>query len=56
MKLIVHIPDDLIERVKDLLPPPEVGVLETIALDAVLGFLHKLEDGTGARIRQSAFQ
>lgn len=43
MQLIVHIPDDMIEKVKDKLPPPEVGVLEAIALDAVLGFLLKLE-------------
>jgi hypothetical protein len=42
MQLIVHIPDDLIEAVKDKLPPPDVGLLEAIALDAVLGFLMKL--------------
>jgi hypothetical protein len=42
MQLIIHIPDDLIERVKDQLPPPEMGVLEAIALDAVLGFLMKM--------------
>jgi hypothetical protein len=26
MQLIIHIPDDLIERVKDQLPPPEMGL------------------------------
>jgi hypothetical protein len=44
MQLIVHVPDDVIERVKDKLPPPEMGVLEAVALDAILGFLHGLED------------
>jgi hypothetical protein len=43
MQLTVHVPDDLIESVKDKLPPPEMGVLEAVALDAVLGFLHGLE-------------
>ena len=43
MQIIVHIPDDLIEKVKDRLPPPEMGVLEAVALDAILGFLEKLE-------------
>ncbi|MFZ0959563.1 MAG: hypothetical protein WAO35_01560 [Terriglobia bacterium] len=43
MQLTVHVPDDMIEKVKDKLPPPEVGVLEAVALDAILGFLMKLE-------------
>lgn len=45
MQLTVHIPDDMIERVKDKVPPPEPGLLEAVALDAVLGFLLKLEGG-----------
>jgi hypothetical protein len=44
MQLTVHIPDDLIEPVRDRLPPPEMGMLEAVALDAILGFLMKLED------------
>ena len=44
MQLIVHIPDDLIEQVKDKLPPPQMGMLEAVALDAILGFLHKLQE------------
>lgn len=46
MQLIIKIPEELIARVKDKLPPPEMGILETVALDAVLGFLSKLENGT----------
>ena len=43
MELKIHVPDDMLEEVKDKLPPPEMGVLEAIALDAVLGFLSRLE-------------
>jgi hypothetical protein len=43
MQLIVHIPDDMIEPVRDRLPPPQLGVLEAVALDAVLAFLATLE-------------
>jgi len=42
MQIIVHVPDDLVEKAKDRLPPPGMGVLEAIALDAILGFLQKL--------------
>jgi hypothetical protein len=44
MQLTIHVPDDILERVKDKLPPRETGMLEAIALDAVLGFLMKLGD------------
>ena len=44
MQLIVHVPDDMIEKVKDKLPPPEVGLLEAVALDAILGLLLKLDE------------
>ena len=43
MQLIVHVPDDLIEAVRDRLPPPEVGVMEAVALHAVLKYLTALE-------------
>jgi hypothetical protein len=42
MELTIHVPDDMLESVKEKLPPPEMGVLEAVALDAVLGFLLKL--------------
>jgi hypothetical protein len=35
--LTVHIPDELIERVKDKLPAPKMGLPEAVALDAILG-------------------
>jgi len=44
MQLMIHVPDDIFERVKHKLPPRESGVLEAVALDAVLGFLTKLQD------------
>ena len=37
----------MLESVKDKLPPREMGVLEAVALDAVLGFLLKL-GGSGS--------
>ncbi|WBL76913.1 hypothetical protein I3J27_28385 [Bradyrhizobium xenonodulans] len=43
MKITVHIPDDIVAEVKDQLPPPEMGVLEAIALDAILGFIDRLK-------------
>jgi hypothetical protein len=43
MQLTIHVPDDMLEKVKDRLPPREAGVLEAVALDAILGFLLKLE-------------
>lgn len=42
MQLIVHVPDDMIKAVKDRLPPPEMGILEAVALDAILGYLDTL--------------
>ena len=42
MQLTIHVPDDLIAAVRDQLPPPETGVLEAVALDAILGFLGRL--------------
>lgn len=44
MRLTIEIPDTAIEPVKDKMPPPESGVLEAIAVDAVLGFILGLED------------
>ena len=41
MRLTIEIPDALIEPVKDKLPPQ--GVLEAVALDAVLDFVLKLD-------------
>lgn len=42
MQLTIHIPDDILDDYRHVLPPPEMGVLETIALDAILGALDKM--------------
>ena len=42
MKLVVNIPDEFIDPVRDRLPPPEVGLLEAIALDAILALLTRM--------------
>jgi hypothetical protein len=44
MILTVNIPDDIFEDVKDKLATQPTGVLETIALDAVLHFLQTLRE------------
>lgn len=44
MQLVIQIPDDQIEPVKHKLPPPGTGILEAVALDALLAFLHRLSD------------
>ncbi len=49
MQLTIHVPDDMLEKVKDKLPHREVGVLEAIALDAIIGFLLKTRRYAEAR-------
>jgi hypothetical protein len=43
MQITIHVPDDMLEAVRDRLPPPEMGVLEAVALDAILAYLQRLE-------------
>jgi hypothetical protein len=43
MQLTIHIPDDMIAKVRQKLPPPEMGMLEAVALDAILGLLARLD-------------
>lgn len=49
MQLIVHIPDEMVAPVRDKLPPPEMGVLEAIALDTLLSYLFKLRSAPNAK-------
>jgi hypothetical protein len=42
MKLTVHIPDEVIAQYRHVLPPPAMGLLETVALDAILRLLARL--------------
>ena len=44
MKLILDIPDNLIEPVRDKLAAGPTGVLEAVAVDAILGFLASLAE------------
>lgn len=46
MQLTIQIPDDMLEAVKDKLPPPQSGALEAVDLNAVLGFLMKLDSAS----------
>ena len=41
MRLVIEVPDSVIEPVKDKLPPH--GVLEAVALDAVIDFVLNLD-------------
>ena len=41
MRLIIEVPDSIIEPVKDKLPPQ--GVLEAVALQAVVDFVLNLD-------------
>jgi hypothetical protein len=51
MQLTIHIPDDLFDDVKDKLAAQPSGILETVALDAILGFLDRLRDDGSSRQR-----
>lgn len=42
MKLIVHVPDSLVEPVKAKLESGPTGVLETVALNAIIDYLQRL--------------
>jgi hypothetical protein len=39
MNLTIHVPDELLEELKDKLASQPSHVLETVALDAIFGFL-----------------
>ena len=52
MQLTIYVPDDLLHEEKDKLTSQPSGVLETVALDAILGFLDALRDG-GSPNRES---
>jgi hypothetical protein len=51
MQLTIHVPDDLFDDVKDKLASQPSGVLETVALDAILVFLDALRDGGSSNQR-----
>ena len=43
MQIVVHVPDELIDRVRARLPPPEMELLEAVALDALPRFFARVE-------------
>jgi hypothetical protein len=49
MALTIQIPDEVLETYRDVLPPPQLGVLEAVAVDAVLGILEQIKAGAEAR-------
>jgi len=51
MQLTIQLPDDLFDDVKDKLASQPSGVLETVALDAILAFLDALRDGGSSNQR-----
>ena len=44
MQIVINVPDDFVEPVKDKLAVMPTGLLETIALDAILKFLMKMAE------------
>jgi hypothetical protein len=44
MQITIHVADDMLDAVRDRLPPPEMGVLEAVAQDAILDYLQRLEE------------
>ncbi|WP_165356247.1 hypothetical protein [Sphingosinicella sp. BN140058] len=46
MDLTIHIPDEVLEDYRHVLPPPGMGVLEAIAVDAVLAALQRMVDSS----------
>ena len=44
MQIIVHVPDDFVDPVKEKLSSGPTGVLETVALDAIIGYLEVLAE------------
>jgi hypothetical protein len=42
MQIVIHVPDDFVEPVKEKLASGPTGVLEAVALDAILQYLDVL--------------
>lgn len=49
MELVIHVPNDMSDPVNDKLAALPTGVLEAVALDAVLRLIGKLGEGDGHR-------
>jgi hypothetical protein len=53
MQLILNIPDEVIETYRRVLPPPELGLLQAVAVDAILGLLSRLEEQQRPKAEES---
>ena len=49
MQLTIHIPDEIIDGYGVKLPPPELGLFEAVAVDAILAALQRLSDADAAK-------
>jgi len=50
----IHIPDEIIDHYGVALPPPEMGVFEAVAADAILALLERMADGAAKKGPTSA--
>jgi hypothetical protein len=41
MQLTINIPDEVLAEYRNVLPPPEMGILEAVAVDAILAALSR---------------
>lgn len=43
MEIRIVLSEDVVDPVRELLPPPGMGILEAIALDAILSYFDRLK-------------
>lgn len=43
MQFTIHIPDEVLDEYREAMPPPELGLLEAIAVDAIIASLQRLQ-------------
>lgn len=44
MQLTLHIPDDVLDEFQAVMPPPQLGLLEAVAIDAILAALERMKE------------
>jgi hypothetical protein len=48
VQLTIHIPDEVLAEYRHVLPPPELGLLEAVAIDAILAALERMANSRSA--------